>query len=257
MNNFLITFRSHPNEKHLNEEFLSLLDAKLQKSEKYIIGEDDKGTLAAHYHVVMPVKGDISHAKQVFNTKSWKMWKGNLKDKMTNIENALDIQQVKNDPSDHDLQYTIGYSIKQFLIRQKGYTNEYLKQCCDYYWINSRQDKKKIDKTWKIVNTKTAHAVIEDFCTRTKISIHDDNLILHMNKEKIYLDVSIKTQDRILASLRHCHFDDDVTDPHLDHTEYNADILTKGHAIEPPYASLADVGSFADFIEWKKSQTNS
>ena len=68
-----VTFRSHLNDKYLDEEFLTLIYPMLNKSDKFLIGIDDKDKLSSHFHICFSYNGGkspLDKLKQKFKTKS-------------------------------------------------------------------------------------------------------------------------------------------------------------------------------------------
>lgn len=191
-----VTFRSHINNKNLDEEFLTLIYPMLNKSDQFLIGIDDKDKLSQHFHICFSYNGGkspLDKLKQKFKTKNWTNWYARVnKDTETRIDAsgdspALNLKAVKKDESDHDLMYWIGYCTKSHLKSgYKGFTDEYITTCIKYYNLNKRiKASKTTDDGWKYLKVNTSHQLIEEFVTKYKLDIEDPNLWSLMAEQKI------------------------------------------------------------------------
>ena len=189
-----ITFRSHPNDKHLDEDFLTLIMPILTKSKKFIIGIDDKDKLSQHFHVCFEFTGDRSHLVQKFNSKKFKNWYQQIKNNNLSTiidpkfhEQALQIKQVEKDESDHHLMKWIGYCCKEHLkAGYMGFDDDYILQCIKYYNLNARiEASKKPKEGWKYIKVNTSHAIITEFAKEHNISTSDPNIWSLMAEHKI------------------------------------------------------------------------
>lgn len=181
-----ITFRSHLNDKFLDEEFLTLLMPILNKSPKFVLSVEERGTLSQHYHICFEFneKSDRSHLIQKFKTKNWKSWYQRIKNEQFETiidpqfkDHCLQIKVVEKDPSDHNLQKWIGYCCKDDLQPKiKGFDEEYITQSIKYYHLNQRiESSKKPDYGWRYIKPNTAHAVITEWCEKHEVDIKDFN----------------------------------------------------------------------------------
>jgi hypothetical protein len=202
----LVTFRSHPCDKNLDEQFYQMITPILNKSEKYIVAQEDSGTPSAHYHIVMSFKGDISHLRQKFASKPFKQWVISTISTMTIMkspkyeEGALQLKKIKL--SEEDLLHTIGYVCKENVIKTKGFEEKEITEACKYYHTCERKKPQKIDSTWRILNVKTVIPYMEEVAKKYEIPPYHKYVFYYMAKEKMYVDLSSKTKDSIRATLR-------------------------------------------------------
>lgn len=169
---YLFTFRPQITEQELFENFLTIFIPEIKKLPKYSYSVEDDNTLQKHIHVVAESKAkDLSAFKQIFNKKIFKDFKSILKLKQTN-ENGFDDQKIR----DEDFLKVLGYVNKetQCLRREYNFTNEEILKAVDYYYTTKHIDKtKKIGKEWKVITSKNAHVLIEQYIQQNNIDILD------------------------------------------------------------------------------------
>lgn len=207
MRQAFITFRSHPTEKYLDEEFLTMVTPMCEKSIKYVISYEKQNTIDSHFHILIffeNVKFDITNLRSKFNTKSWKNWYLQIKEKHTVItpkfdEGALQLKLVEK--TQEDYLKTLGYICKDNVYRSKQYDEQEITDAVKFYHIQSRKPP-EVDNSWKILTTKTAHATIEQFCQKNEISLDDKTLPLQLAQNKIsMINISEKQQDKLFTEL--------------------------------------------------------
>lgn len=212
-----ITFRSHPCEKYLQKEFLTLL-SPLLGSNNHIIATESRGTVEEHIHLILEVSDtikDTDKLKQKFRTKPFKKWYDLIKPLMTIIDTNLNeaglqvkLLEQNLDAVPHGLRYKIGYTTKENDFKSVGFSDEVITDGIQFYHLMDRQPSKP-DKTWKIVKINTAHAVLEDFAEKfrypgiidKKITCWDPDICYWLAKNKIFLNVSKREQEKLFASL--------------------------------------------------------
>lgn len=206
-----ITFRSHPTEKHLDEEFLTMIQPMLKSTPKYIMSYEEENTIDSHFHLLMfhnAQSFDISNLKQKFKTKAFKNWFSQFENYNTIIDpkfesQALQIKLVGN--TNEDYLTTVGYISKDNVYRSKEFGEQEITDAVKFYHINSRKTP-KMDKSWKIMTTKTAHAITEDFCKKENVQCNDSFLFALMAKEKIStINLSAHQRDRLISELILAH----------------------------------------------------
>lgn len=207
MRHSFITFRSHPNEKYLDTEFLTLITPMLNKSIKYVVSYENENSIDSHYHIMMfheANKFDISNLRSKFQTKAWKNWFENIKPLHTIIGPTFDdcaLQLRLVGPTDEDYLKTLGYICKENVYRSKEFDEQEITDAVKYYHISSRKPQ-KVENTWKILTTKNAHAIIEDFCKKNDLKITDKYLFLNMKEKKYsFCQITEKQRDIIQDEL--------------------------------------------------------
>ncbi len=207
MRHSFITFRSHPNEKYLDEQFLTLITPMLEKSIKYVVSYENENTIDSHYHIIMfhdASKFDISNLRSKFNTKVWKNWFANIKPLHTIItpsfsDSALQLKLVGT--TDEDYITTLGYVCKENVYRSKNFDEQEITDAVKYYHISSRKPP-KMDNTWKILTTKNAHASLEEFAKKQELSFSDKSFPTLLAQNKIsMINLSSKQRDQLYMEL--------------------------------------------------------
>lgn len=207
MRHSFITFRAHPAEKHLDEEFLTMIQPMLKSTPKYIMSYEDENTIDSHFHLLMfhdAQKFDISNLKQKFKTKAFKNWFAQFDQYNSIIDPQLDSHclQVKLvGTTNDDYLTTLGYVGKDNVYRSKNYDEQEITDAVKFYHISSRKTP-KMDKSWKIMTTKNGHAITEDFCKKHDVACNDDFLFALMAKEKIStINLSAHQRSRMISEL--------------------------------------------------------
>lgn len=208
MRQAFITFRSHPTEKYLDEEFLTMVTPMCDKSIKYVMSYEKQNTIDSHFHIIIffeNVSFDITNLRSKFNTKSWKNWYSQLKDKHTLIkpkfdEGALQLKLVEK--SQEDYLKVIGYVCKENVYKSKGFDEIEITKAVKFYHLQERQPTGQ-DSSWRIITTKTAHAVLEEFSKKNNIDFDDDLFLYHLAKNKIStVQLSANQLGRVMTELQ-------------------------------------------------------
>ena len=211
MRQAFITFRSHPTEKYLDEQFLTMLTPMCDKSIKYVISYEKQNTIDSHFHIIIffeNIKFDITNLRSKFNTKSWKNWFLQIKDKHTVItpkfdEGALQLKVIEK--TQEDYLKTLGYTCKENVYRSKGYDEVEITEAVKFYHIQSRKPE-PIDSSWKILTTKTAHAHLEQFSKKEEIPFSDNLFLYQLAKHKIStVQLSTNQLSRVMTELQIAH----------------------------------------------------
>lgn len=235
MNYGLITFRSHPCDKSLDMEFYQMMTPILNKSDKYVVALESPLSPEAHYHIFLSFKGDVSHLRQKFKSKSWTNWIEKTKSTMTTIstkfdEKALQVKQVANTQEDH--LKTLGYVSKENVVKTKGFDDQQITEAVKYYHTCERKKPDDIKSDWKVVNIKTVIPYMESVARKYDVQPFHKHVFYYMAKEKIYVDLTAKSKDNVRATLRIAyeeqdHFQKDVLAAELNgDSEESDDVFT-------------------------------
>ncbi len=203
MNYGLITFRSHPCDKQLDMEFYQLMTPLLNKSDKYVVAQESPESPEAHYHIFLTFKGDVTHLKQKFKSKSWTNWIENTKSTMTVIstkldDHALQVKQVGKTHEDH--LKTLGYVSKENVVKTKGFDDKQITQAVKYYHTCERKAP-KIQSQDKVINIKTILPHMRHVAEKYEIKPYDREIPYYMAKEGMYCDVTGKQFTKLRAYL--------------------------------------------------------
>ncbi len=269
MNYGLITFKSQPCDKSLDMEFYQLMTPILNKADKYVVAQESPLTPDAHYHIMLNYKGDITHLKQKFRTKSFKNWIEKPKSTMTIIttdfeDHGLQIKSVQKTEEDH--LKTLGYVSKENVVKSKGFTEFEITEACKYYHTCERKAP-KIKNDWKILNIKTVIPYIEKVAKEEGLPPYDKLVPLHMARRKMYLDISDKQQQKVTNTLRIAYdntmsstlengmaeklYQSDSDLHHLEMNQYQKERLLK---IIAQYQQLLEEKDIEDTTEWTTSE---
>lgn len=219
MNYGLVTFRSHPCDKNLDEQFLCFLQPTLKKLDKYILAYEKENTPDAHFHLLLPVSGDISHLRQKFTTKNFRVFWSLCENTHTNVgspssktfgdQPGFNLKMVSK--TEEDYMKTIGYVCKENPKYTKGYTETDITQGIKFYHASARQPE-KIDDSWKILNIKTVIPWMEKTAESYGVPPYHKHIFYYMARNKMFVDLSNKSKDNVRASLEIAHMslaDDD------------------------------------------------
>lgn len=227
-----ITWRSHPNDKSLDDEFFSILKLLLNKSARYLVGHEGKDTLSSHFHIIleMPESADKTNLKSKFNSAPWKQFYQSIKNNNCHtqidpgfIEKALQLKLIEKDSMDHNYIKALGYASKEHIKASKGYSNNYIVDAVDYYWKNTRREKsRKPNNSFIVLNAKNCHTIINDFCQKHSFSLKDKTLPWVLAENSICCeDLSQKKFKRVLATLNLAFQKNNPEIKHLDDFERN------------------------------------
>jgi len=205
----IVTFRSQPCDKQLDEEFYQMVTPILNKTERFVVSQESAGTPDAHYHLIMSFhspKHDISKLHQKFKSKSFTNWIERTKSTMTVISTkftkstspGLEIKKINS--NEEDLIKTLGYVCKENVIKTKGFTEQEITEACKYYHTCERK-KPNVKSDWKVLNVKTVIPWMEQVAEQHEIPPYHKSVFYYMAKEKMFVDLSNKTKDNIRTTL--------------------------------------------------------
>lgn len=212
-----VTFRSHPNDKDLDDEYIVLLNALLNKCNSYVTVVEDKDTINQHFHSVIEFPDTVDDRNKIcqkFKSKGWNNWYAKIKnDQRSTIIEVKKIKSLKqqNDPEDlsfsdhglridyinkeniHDYQKVLGYTCKEWKIKcSKGYSDEFLSTAVKYYWndVAAQAHSKPKKSPFRLLSSKIAHVTLIDFCKKHEIQPNSE-VLLRMLAEEGYSTVDL------------------------------------------------------------------
>lgn len=178
-----VTFRPHPNDHDLINEFKTLISPILNKCDHYLVGHESANTPQAHLHIILSYENkdsDRSKVIQKFTNKTLKQFYQKIKNekRFTIIDSKFNDKglNIKSIPkTEEDYISTLGYCAKEHILSSKGYSLDFVNTAVDFYYKSTRLKlSKKLLNPWRVLNTRTAHAYITDFCDKNNIQINDD-----------------------------------------------------------------------------------
>ena len=196
----LFTFNPHPSDtKEFVQEMQSLLQSILQKTKQYIFVREKKNKPEEHIHLLFESETikEKDKIKQKIENKNIKSFiKNRVKDSNTDYKHAFDYLLVPDTKEDH--MYYVGYVCKEedCVPNTKGYTQEYITLCVNYYNTVKRNESKKIDNSWKHLKPNELHCYIEHYSNELEIPMDDPTLIVEMIKNKISFNQITERQMR-------------------------------------------------------------
>ena len=187
MPHYLFTFRPQISEQELFEQFLVIFLPILKKFPKWTYSIEDDQTLTKHIHAVFehPTAKDKTAMEQLFNKKIFRDFKKSIKYKQTN-DAGFDNQKIKEE----DLMKVIGYVNKQdgCLRREYNFTNQYITDCVEYYYVSQHIDKTIIKQDLIIMTPRNIHIHIKDYCIKNNLEPTDPMTKLKMIKDGYCFD---------------------------------------------------------------------
>lgn len=225
------TFRPHPNDLQLFEDYLTLFLPWLATQEKSCYSIEKDNTLARHIHAVIYGYRDKEKFLNSATSFKFKPYKEFIKKEGSSTDAAWDTKTIKD--STEDIMKTIGYTMKDPSSSRNGYTgfsDPYITECVQYYYANKRLEASKPSYDYKIINDKNFYRYVEEFITENNIDINDKHLFIEMAKQgqmiqvpdkkvKLYLaQTAIKlgiATNRNLNVVKHYN-----TQSHIDEDEY-------------------------------------
>lgn len=185
----------------------SFLQPILQKQSQYIFVREKKGKPEEHIHLLFTGEyKDKDKIKQKIENKSIKSFiSTQIKTSNTEYKHAFDYLLIPNSQEEH--MYYVGYVCKEEDCRPitKGFSQEYITKCVEYYNTVKRNQSNKIDNSWKHLKPNELHCYMEHYSKQLKIPIHDPKLIPEMKSKKISFNqitarqLSITKDELVLA----------------------------------------------------------
>lgn len=205
-----ITFRSHPLDKNLDDYYLTLLQPLLKKSEKFLLGIDNKNTLEQHFHLIIsgPDSMDITNLRSKFKTKTFNNFYKKIKDEQLSTyidpkfqHGCMEIKMVEKSKDDEIK--ILGYCAKEYPHASKGYTEDEITDAIKYHYATERLDNSvPLENNWRVLTTRNAHAYLEDFSLKNGLNYSDPLFPIQLAKNKIsMINISKKQQEQLYAEL--------------------------------------------------------
>lgn len=206
-----VTFRPHPNDIDLLEEFKILLSPILNKCDHYLMGHESANTPEAHFHIILSYENkdsDRFKITQKFKNKTLKKFYEKLKNekRLTQIdpnfhEKALNIKAIPKNEDDY--LSTLGYCAKELVVSSRGYSADFVSTAVEFFFKKSRNDaSEKPKKPWKVLNSKTFHVYVSDFCEKHDILPNSPELLVEMTKNGIEVnDLPVGKRNAFIASI--------------------------------------------------------
>ena len=246
----LFTFNPHPSDtKEFVQELQSLLQPLLQKTKQYIFVREKKGKPEEHIHLLFESETikEKDKIKQKIENKNIKQFiKTRLPLSNTDYKHAFDYLLVPDNKEDR--MYYIGYVNKETdcVPSTKGYTQEYITLCVQYYNTVKRNESSKIDNSWKHLKPNELHSYIEHYSKELDIRMDSPMLIVGMIKNKVSFnqiterqmrrtkqELCIAHEDKVNSASHKIAIHDLVHDVHEDDwTYWKAQVLHKEERIK-------------------------
>lgn len=205
----LFTFNPHPSDtKEFVQVMQSLLQPILQKMPQYIFVREKKGSPEEHIHLLYTGDNikDKDKIKQKIENKSIKSFiSTQIKTSNTDYKHAFDYLLIPQSQPDH--MYYVGYVCKETdcIPNTKGFSQEYITKCVEYYHTVKRNQTSKIDNSWKHLKPNELHCYMEHYSKKLDIPLDNPRLILEMKANKISFNqctsrnINITKQELIVA----------------------------------------------------------
>lgn len=214
MPNFFLTFRAHPSEPQVFEDFILIFLKTIQKKSRYAWSIEWDGTPQRHIHCVLCDVPDISKVNQLLNTKHYKLFKQSLDDKYTTWNSDDDNKGFQNiiriDDSDPEKStiYYLGYTNKHNNSRrdQKDFTQQEITDAVkEYHSIKRISHRPEKNNNIKLITNKNIYQNIISFVENPENDTSYDDRYLKYKTIKSgfgYSQVSDKTEEKVFQELR-------------------------------------------------------
>lgn len=186
------TFRAHPSDvKDLNKELISLLQPLISKLDQYVLSIESENQPEEHIHLLFrgsQSMNDSSKVRQRIESKSLKSFiKNRLPETMTEHKCAFDYRIVGD--SEEDYLKITGYVAKEKVKQSKGYSQEYITRCIQFYYDTQKlsiiEGSKQKDRRIKTLKPNEVLTYMEDFCDKNGISYNDPYIFTKMKCARI------------------------------------------------------------------------
>jgi hypothetical protein len=164
-------------------------------------------------HMHMIIQGKYKDKYAFTRSKQYKEATGKIqefcKGRQTKWQHAEDTKMVGD--KNEDFMKTLGYVNKELYNRprngKKDFNDKEILDAVEYYYASEHLDKGKFKKSdWKYLNTKNAHSMIEEFCTKNKLDLSDWKVKFEMTKAKYsFCQLTYKVIDIIFEELCIAH----------------------------------------------------
>ena len=213
MPNYFLTFRGHPSEPQVMEDFLTIFLKTIQKKSRYAWSIEWDDTPQRHIHVLLCDVNDNSKIKQLFNTKQYKLFQEYLKDKETNWLPDTDNKGffhylTINDEDPKNTEYYLGYTNKHNNRRrdQKEFTQQEITDAVKHYHTIQRLEKRpqKTEKFILMTNKNIYQNIISFVENEENETSYDDRYLKYKTLKAgyFYSQVSDKVEAKVFQELR-------------------------------------------------------
>lgn len=226
------TFRASPNEPQVFEDYVTLILPIIRNSSQYSYSIEMDDTTSRHIHVfasLKPTEKDKSKIDQRFcDFKEMKLFRKSLQFKDTNWETAFHYGKKYNANDDcskaiipkgeSDHMKALGYTMKDINKRYQinGIKITEITRAMQFYAATARIKDSCIQNSWKIVNNKNFHILLEDYAKKNNMTVHDWDLIPKMTHDRHTFQISARDLKKYECELRFANSEYDEKSEHLD-----------------------------------------
>ena len=180
----LLTFRAHPNDSKLFEEFMDYFPPLLDEYPSYAWVVEEDNTLNKHFHAVIETVKTKSKKTffEKFNNKNLKKYKEMVIRSTNTQSQGFDNRKVED--TQEDLLKCVGYTQKEGTPERsgvKGFTREFLEKAYHFYKVDARVKKASLPEDTILLTLKNAYAHIPAWCRKNDIRPSDPTCLLRMN----------------------------------------------------------------------------
>ena len=215
MPQYFITFRAHPNDAQLFEDFLTLFLPKITSSLRYVYVVEKDNTPEKHFHCVIEIeetKSKNNPMKQYLMGKKWKAYSKFLRFTETDEKHAIVVKTITKLDAEKTFEYYVGYCYKEDNVSRRD-TN--LNQNDVLNALSQYQALKRIEintpkNDWTYIKSNNIHMYIEQFMEKHK-EVNFNNFQLMMVKQKYsFVNITSKQFEIALAEIKVAR---DIADP--------------------------------------------
>lgn len=224
MPEFFYTFRPHPTNEVLFEDFLTLFLPMIKSFPKFVFVVERDNTPEKHFHAVFetpPNIKDMDKLKQKFKSKAFQQFQKFLYENTETNSHAFLIVKIKKD-SQKDFKYYTGYCYKEENVSRRDTNlnqNEIL-DACKYYNAIERININSQKNDWIYIKPNNIHMYVDRFIKSTEGATYS-NFSKLMNKQGYsFNSISNKQVCLSIAELKARNNDDTDMD----------DLIIKAHA---------------------------
>ena len=202
----LLTFRAHPNDSKLFEEFMDYFPPTLNQYPSYAWVVEEDHTLNKHFHAVIETPATKSKKTffEKFNNKNLKMYKAMVIAASNTQEQGFHNRKVED--TEEDLLRCVGYTQKEGTPERsgvKGFPREFLEKAYHFYKVDARVKKASLPSDIILLTLKNAYAHIEQWCKKNDTRPHLPMTKLRMQKDRYAFETigSREKQSAVLDEL--------------------------------------------------------
>ena len=203
---YLLTFRAHPNDSKLFEEFMDYFPPLLNEYPSYAWVVEEDNTLCKHFHAV--IETNKTKSKKTFFEKFKNKNLMKFRDMAISSSNthSQGFHNRKVEDTEEDLLRCLGYTQKEGTPERsgyKGFTREYLEKSYHFYKVSARVKKDALPDDIMLLTLKNAYAHIETYCKKNDIRPDNPMTKLLMQKDRYAFETigSKEKQQSVLDEL--------------------------------------------------------